>query len=110
MLCKKDCRPSVQGASGPFFVPPLAVLRDRPSSSHEARELLAKGEAQLRDVYPLELAKLLCKRTRVEHMDGCSAAASMALQEAEVIATDLSAPSDSALRRSIDEIRELLDS
>ena len=62
-------------------------------------------EAQLREVYPLELAKLLCKRAWVERRAGDPEVARRALAEAESIAAELDAGPNSELLRAIVEVR-----
>ena len=99
-----DVWPAAAGA----FRGSLALVRARRGAFDEARDLFAKGEAQVRGVYALELGKLICKKARVEHMAGEPDAAAAALAEAEAIATNLGGGSDSELARALSDTRRVL--
>ncbi len=66
------------------------------------------ADSQLRDVQPAELAKLLSKRARVEHLAGDPGAASAAFAEAEAIAEELEAAPSSDLGLVLATAREAL--
>jgi tetratricopeptide (TPR) repeat protein len=86
----------------------LALICARRGDFTEARELLARGEEQVRDVFAVELAKLLCKRTIIERLGGDSATAAIALAEAVSIARDLNADGDSEVGELLAEARAAL--
>ena len=71
--------------------------------------LLAVGATQLRGAHQFELAKLLCRRARVESLAGDPIAAIIALHDAETIAADLGVAPESELLAMIAELRTLLD-
>jgi hypothetical protein len=66
-----------------------------------ARELLDQGEAQLRDVWAVELGRILCQRAQVEHLAKCPEKAGAALAEAKAIAEKLGGSPDSDLGQMI---------
>jgi hypothetical protein len=72
------------------------------------RALLERGDLQLRGVHALELAKLLSKRARVEHLAGDTSAAAAALVEAETIAKKIKAGPDSELGQELSKARAAL--
>ena len=86
----------------------LALCRARQGDFEEVRALLAKGEEQLRDVWPLEHAKLLCRRVEVEDLLGNAEASHAALAQAQAIAEKLQLGPDTFLRQSIAEAQALL--
>jgi hypothetical protein len=74
----------------------------------EARALLAKGESQLRGAYPIELAKLLCRRAEAEHIGGDDRLARVALEEADTTAADTDFCASQELHRAIEVLRDSL--
>jgi predicted ATPase/serine/threonine protein kinase len=96
--------PAVAGA----FRGTLALIRAEAGALEEARALLKKGDSQTRGVWTFELAKLLCKRARVEQRAGDTDAAAAALAEAETIATEVGASTDSDLGQEIAKARAAL--
>ena len=62
----------------------------------------------VRGVYLLELCKLLCKQAQVEHLAGDPDAAGSSLVEAEAIARQLGAGSDSELGQALSQTRSAL--
>ena len=86
----------------------LALIRAEAGDFVQARALLQRGDAQLRGVWPHELAKMLTKRVRVEQLAGDRAAADAALAEAETLAENLEAAPDSDLGEALATARELL--
>jgi tetratricopeptide (TPR) repeat protein len=87
----------------------LAVICALGGNHSEARTLLAVGATQLRGAHQFELAKLLCRRARVESLAGDPIAAIIALHDAETIAADLGVAPESELLAMIAELRTLLD-
>jgi tetratricopeptide (TPR) repeat protein len=86
----------------------LALIRGHQGAFDAARSLFEKGEVQLHDVYALELGKLLCKKARVEKLDGNIAAAAAALSDAEGIVTTLNMGPNSELGEAIAKARASL--
>ena len=75
----------------------------------QARDAFDRGEQALRLVNNAsELAKLLCKRGRVEVLDGLLPVAHNALTEAEAIVSALSTATDVELNAEIDKLRTAL--
>jgi predicted ATPase/serine/threonine protein kinase/tetratricopeptide (TPR) repeat protein len=95
-------------ADAACFRSTLALVRAENGAIDEARTLLEKGDSQLRGIEPIELAKLLCKRARVEHLAGETTAASAALAEAETIAAEVEAGADSELGQELTKARTAL--
>jgi hypothetical protein len=73
-----------------------------------ARELLDQGEAQLRDVWAVELGRILCRRAQVEHVAERPDKADAALAEAKEIAEKLGGSADSDLGQIITETEGML--
>ena len=86
----------------------LAIIRAEAGDFAQARDLLERGDAQLRDVWPRELAKLLTERVRVEQLAGDLGAAAGALAEAEAIAEELEAAPGSDVGQALATAREAL--
>jgi tetratricopeptide (TPR) repeat protein len=86
----------------------LALIRVENGALDEARALLERGDSQLRGVYALELAKLLCKRARVEQLAGDATAGSAALAEADTIAEEMQTGPDSDLGQELTKARTAL--
>ena len=99
-------RPSFAGA----FRGSLAWAQAQMGEFEKARELLKQGEAQLRDVWAVELGRLLCRRAQVEHVAASPDSAESALREAQDIAEKLGGSSDSDLGQMITETQEMLHS
>jgi predicted ATPase/serine/threonine protein kinase len=97
-------RPSMAGA----FRGSLAWVRAQLGEFDAARELLEQGEAQVRDVWVVELGRLLCRRAQVEHLAACPDKAEAALAEAKEIAEKLGGSSDSDLGQMITETEGML--
>jgi predicted ATPase/tetratricopeptide (TPR) repeat protein len=76
----------------------------------KARALLDEADLQLRGVHAHELAKLLCKRARIEQSAGDFAAATRALTEAESIAEEIKPGPDSDLGQEVIKARKALNS
>jgi len=87
----------------------LAVICALKGDHAEARALLAVGADQLRHTHKFEHAKLLCRQARVELIAGAPFAATIALQDAESIAADLTLSPESELLVMIAEVRASLD-
>jgi predicted ATPase/tetratricopeptide (TPR) repeat protein len=98
-------RPSFAGA----FRGSLAWVQAQMGEFDEARKLLERGEAQLRDVWAVELGRLLCRRAQVEHIAASSEVAEAALSEAKEIAAKLGGSSDSDLGQMITETEDMLN-
>jgi hypothetical protein len=96
--------PSFAGA----FRGSLAWVRAQMGEFDEARNLLERGEAQLRDIWAVELGRLQCRRAQVEQLAGCSKDARVALAEAKEIAEQLGGSSDSDLGQLIAETEGML--
>jgi predicted ATPase/Flp pilus assembly protein TadD len=101
------CDEVIPAAAGAFRGS-LSLICGRQGDITKARELLAKGEAALRDVNALELAKLLCKRAKIEHLAGDPAESEGAIAEAESIARQLDAGPDSELGQVLADARAVM--
>jgi len=95
------------GAAG-FFRGSLAIIEAHQGNFEGARQLLARGDEQLRGVLMAQLAVLLCKRAEVEHLAGDGDTAQAALDEVEVLSVELNAGTDSELGRYLEKLRPLL--
>jgi predicted ATPase/serine/threonine protein kinase/tetratricopeptide (TPR) repeat protein len=95
------------GAAG-FFRGSLAIIEAHRGNFDAARQLLARGDEQLRGVLMAQLGVLLCKRTEVEHLAGDGDTARAALDEAEALSIELEAGADSELGRYLEKLRPLL--
>ena len=98
------CDESLPPAAGAFRGS-MAVAAAQDGDFPKSRALLAKGEAQLRDVWAYELAKLLCKRATVEHLAGDVSAATDALVEAEALGETLGLGAESEVGTLLVETR-----
>jgi predicted ATPase/serine/threonine protein kinase len=96
------------GAAGAFRGT-LALIRAENGALDEARILLGIADSQLRGVYAVELAKLLCRRARVEQLAGAAATAATALAEAETIAVEVKAGPKSDLGQELSKARSVLN-
>jgi predicted ATPase/class 3 adenylate cyclase len=91
------------------FLSALADLFIKLGRDNEARLALCTGERILRAVGDrLALGKLLCVRGRVDHAEGKAGLALAALIEAETVATETVAGSDSELGREIAKLRQIV--
>ena len=100
------CDETVPAGAGAFRGT-LALISAQQGSLVEARQLIEKGESQLRGVYKGELGKLLCKKAIVEHIAGDAESTHLALAEAESIAVELNVGPDSELSKSIVKARDV---
>lgn len=90
-----------QSPAGASFGASLAVLRARAGDLAEARALLDRGEAALRQSWPPEHAQVLLHRVAVERAAGDPVAAAAALDEARAIVDRLGLPERSELMTAL---------
>lgn len=90
------------------FLSYLGRLHARQGNFVEARHCLDSSEALLRAVSDrMSLGILFCSRAETEHLAACPDAASAALAEADVIATEVGAGPDSELGLALTRVRGL---
>ncbi len=88
----------------------IGGIRSLQGRLQEAAEALAMSEDRLRSIAaPMELAKLLCTRGELEVRCGDRAKAQTTLAEAESLALQVGADTDSDLGRGIAELRASID-
>ena len=86
----------------------LAKICLQRGDTSQARSLLDRGASQLRGGFPLELASLLCVRTRTEILANDLDAATAALAEAELITGEAELDSSAKVRQVIVQLRKQL--
>jgi tetratricopeptide (TPR) repeat protein/serine/threonine protein kinase len=87
----------------------LALLLARKNKFDETQSLLEVGEPQVA-IYPLELAKFLCKKGQVQLLAGESRGAQEALDQSKAIATEHKFGADGEVAQAINELTALLGS